>query len=107
MRRSAVEKGAFSDEDLSRFREAMSRPGALTAALNYYRAARAGSFPGDLMVQAPTLVLWGVHDVALGLPLTQGMERWVPDMRLQYLDCGHWTQQERFTEVNRYLLEFL
>ena len=107
IQRSAVDKGAFSDEDLDRFREAMSRPGALTAALNYYRSASFDSLPPDLTVHAPTLVLWGVHDVALGLPLTQGLERWAPNLTLQYLDCGHWTQQERFEEVNRYLLEFL
>jgi pimeloyl-ACP methyl ester carboxylesterase len=48
-----------------------------------------------------------VHDPALGKELTHGLERWVPSLTVQYLDCGHWTQQERPDEVNRYLLEFL
>ncbi len=107
LRRSAVVKEAFSDEDLARYREAMSRPGAMTAALNYYRAAGMSRLPQEQTVKAPTLMLWGEHDQALGKPLTQGLERWVPDLTLQYLDCGHWTQQERFEEVNRYLMEFL
>jgi len=107
MRRSAVNKDAFPDEVLERYREAMSRPGALTAALKYYRHASLSKLPPDLSVRAPTLILWGEHDQALGRELTEGLERWVPDLTVRYLDCGHWTQQERPEEVNRALLEFL
>jgi pimeloyl-ACP methyl ester carboxylesterase len=107
MRRSAARKDAFSPQDLERYREAMARPGALTAALNYYRAAWTNRLPGDQTVRAPTLVLWAEHDQALGKELTEGLERWVPDLTIRYLDCGHWTQQEMPEEVNRYLLEFL
>jgi len=40
--------------------------------------------------------------------MAQGMERWVPNLRLEMVrDCGHWTQQERPEEVNRLLLDFL
>ena len=107
MQRSAVNKAAFSDEVLERYREAMSRPGSLTAALNYYRSARPGRMPADARVRVPTLILWGVHDVALRRELTEELERWVPDLTVRYLDCGHWTQQERPQEVNDSLLEFL
>jgi pimeloyl-ACP methyl ester carboxylesterase len=107
MRRSAVSKAAFPDEVLERYREAMSRPGALTAALKYYRHASLSKLPPDLSVRAPTLILWGEHDQALGRELTEGLKRWVPDLTVRYLDCGHWTQQERPEEVNRALLEFL
>jgi pimeloyl-ACP methyl ester carboxylesterase len=107
LRRTAVRTEAFSDEDLERYREAMSRPGALRSALNYYRAIRPNRLPQDLTVRAPTLVLWGVHDQALGRELTEGLERWVPDLTVRHLDCGHWTQQELPEEVNEALLEFL
>jgi pimeloyl-ACP methyl ester carboxylesterase len=53
------------------------------------------------------LVLWGIQDTALGRELAEGLEQWVPDITVCYLDCGHWTQQERPHEVNRYLMEFL
>jgi pimeloyl-ACP methyl ester carboxylesterase len=102
-----VNKDAFPDEVLERYREAMSRPGALTAALNYYRQASLNQLPQNLTVRAPTLILWGEHDQALGRELTEGLERWVGDLTLRYLDCGHWTQQERPEEVNQALLEFL
>ena len=35
---SVVRKGAFSDTDIQVYREALSRPGAVTAAVNYRRA---------------------------------------------------------------------
>lgn len=107
LRRSAVNKAAFSDEDIARYREAISRRGALTGGLNYYRAARLNRLPPDQTVRVPTLLLWGVHDVALGRELTEGLERWVPDLTVQYLECGHWAQQEAPEEVNRALLAFL
>lgn len=106
MRRSAKLKEAFSDEDIERYREAISRPGALTGGLRYYRSARLGELPADLSVRVPTLLLWGEHDVALGVELTEGLERWVADLTVRRLDCGHWTQQELPEEVNRELLAF-
>jgi pimeloyl-ACP methyl ester carboxylesterase len=109
MRRSAKHADAFSDEDLERYRDAMSRPGALTAALGYYRAIfrtrRQTQQLGD--VQAATLLLWGEEDRALGRELTEGLEQWVPNLTVHFLECGHWTQQELPNEVNRYLVEFL
>ena len=109
MQRSAAAPDTFTDHDLARYREAMSRPGALTAALGYYRAVfRTRRQTQELAnVRSPTLVLWGTHDRALGRELAEGLEHWVPDITVYYLDCGHWTQQERPEEVNRYLMQFL
>jgi len=109
MRRSARDSAAFSDEDLERYRTAMSQPGALHAALAYYRVVfrtrRQSQQYRD--VPAQTLVLWGVHDTALGRELAEGLEEWVPNVTVRYLDCGHWTQQERPDEVNAALQSFL
>ncbi len=109
MRRSTKNEDAFSGQDLEHYRDAMSRPGALTAALGYYRAVfrtqRQTQQFGE--VEAPTLVLWGEHDRALGRELAEGLEQWVPNVTVRFLDCGHWTQQEQPDEVNEYLEEFL
>ncbi len=109
MRTSSKNQDAFSDQDLGRYRDAMSRPGALTAALGYYRAVfRTRSQMRQFgQVQAPTLVLWGEHDRALGRELVEGLEQWVPNVTVHFLDCGHWTQQEQPDQVNAYLEEFL
>jgi pimeloyl-ACP methyl ester carboxylesterase len=103
--------GAFSDEDVERYRRALEQPGARTAIVNYYRAlVRHGrgvprTFPP---IAAPTLVLWGERDAYLGVGLTRGLDRWVPHLRVERLpDAGHWLQVERPDEVNRHLLAFL
>jgi pimeloyl-ACP methyl ester carboxylesterase len=59
---------AFSrgDGDLDRWIEDLSRPGALTAALNSYRANLAPRMPGPPpelpLVKAPTLGIWSAGD---------------------------------------------
>jgi pimeloyl-ACP methyl ester carboxylesterase len=109
----AVDKSRFDDAMIARFKEALAQPGALTAAINYYRAlfqhGARGMFHGTGMrVQAPTLMIWGEQDFALGKELTYGTERFVPDLRIRYLpNCSHWVQQERPSEVNQYMLDFL
>ena len=133
--RSAVRRDGITPEDLETLRTNASKPGVLRAALDYYRAllrapeAR-GSWPrwlrrflwGDRQpeglrehpedwpkIQAPTLVIWGEQDVALGRELTLGMEPLVAaPFQIKYLPlCGHWVQQEQPDVVNGYLLEFL
>jgi pimeloyl-ACP methyl ester carboxylesterase len=90
----------------------LSRPGRLTAALNYYRAnfsdppawaARAG----QLKVTAPTVLLWGDQDPALGRLQAETTGRHMTgDYRLDVLEgAGHWLQFERPDEVGRSLVE--
>jgi epoxide hydrolase 4 len=108
----AIDKSRFTDEDISIFKSAMAQPGALTAALNYYRAMRQGSRgmfrSTGMRVAAPTLLVWGEADTALGKELTYGTERFVPDLLIRYIpNCSHWIQQEQPELVNQYILEFL
>lgn len=102
----------FSDEEVHAYKQAIARPGALTAALNYYRAMASqrgrGMFSGTgLRVTMPTLLIWGEEDAFLGRELIYGTERFVPDLRIRYIErCSHWVQQERPDEVNAAMLEF-
>ncbi|MGH7934755.1 MAG: alpha/beta fold hydrolase [Candidatus Binataceae bacterium] len=117
IRSTAVNKAAFTDEDLAHFREAFARPYSATAAINYYRALRRRDFlrtpPPDhwlsRKIAAPTLLIWGEQDVALGKELTYGMEGlFSGPFTLKYIaDSGHWVQQEKPALVNQYLREFL
>lgn len=113
IRGSAIDKTRFTDEDIRVYKSAMAQPGALTGALNYYRAmlrqGDRGMFRGTGMrVPAPTLLVWGEEDIALGKELTYGTERFVPDLRVRYIpNCSHWVQQEQPELVNQYMLEFL
>ncbi|MBN1657209.1 MAG: alpha/beta hydrolase [Anaerolineae bacterium] len=102
-------RDAFTEEDLEILAAALAQPGAMTAMIHWYRAsfryppARRGAD-----IHAPTLVLWGEEDPALGKELTYGLEKWVPDLRLHYLPhVGHWVQSEAAGDVNDHLLTFL
>jgi pimeloyl-ACP methyl ester carboxylesterase len=109
--RTAVQKSAFPPEVIERYREAMSKPGALTGGINYYRAAfRRSRRPrrGAATINVPTLLIWGEQDFALGVELTHGIEQWVPGIQIKRLpDSGHWAQQEKPDAVNALILEFL
>jgi len=111
---SAVQKSAFPQDVLARYRDAMSKPGALRAAINYYRATFrkslgvGGVSKAATTISAPTLLIWGDQDIALGIELTRGLELWVPNLQIRHLpDSGHWVQQEKPDTVNALLLEFL
>jgi pimeloyl-ACP methyl ester carboxylesterase len=60
-------------------------------------------------ITAPTLLIWGEVDVALGKELTLGMEPlFAGPLEIKYIPlCGHWVQQEQAQVVNGYLLDFL
>lgn len=108
-RRNAVNQDAFSSYDLHAMATMLSQPGALTAMLNWYRAAfqRSDSRPST-PVTAPTLIVWGEDDAALGKSLTYGLEAWVPNLKIHYIpNCGHWVQNEAPDEVNTQVLEFI
>jgi len=112
LRGAALQKSVFPREVTARFQQAMSKPGAMTAALNYYRQVfrrlPVSSNDPRARITTPTLLIWGEQDIALGIGLTKGLEQWVGDLEIKYIpDSGHWVQQEQPEEVNQYILEFL
>jgi pimeloyl-ACP methyl ester carboxylesterase len=110
LRRDPVRKGAFSVEDIARYREALARPGALSAALNWYRAAlrHPPRVPNERRtIDIPTLVIWGEKDRYLGTGLTAGLDRWVPDVRIERLPAAsHWVQADAPERVSEHLIRF-
>jgi pimeloyl-ACP methyl ester carboxylesterase len=111
-RRDPVRPGALTAEDIERYIEAIARPGALTATINYYRALL--RYPGQTRallrrVEAPVIVIWGERDRFLSRRLAEPPHLWVPDLlgvkRLP--DASHWVAEDRPLEVNTLLLDFL
>ena len=103
---------AFSDEDIAAYKDALAQPGALTAAINYYRAAgRRNPFETARMlrqIDVPALLIWGEQDPYLGVGLTQGLEQWVPKIRVERIpEASHWVQVDAPERVNELMLEFL
>jgi epoxide hydrolase 4 len=111
-RNDPVRPGAFNPQDIERYVEALSRPGALTAAMNYYRALFRQT-PAQVRrqlrkVEIPVLVIWGERDRYLGTELAQPDRTWVPDVRVERLvDASHWVQADHPGKVNALLLDFL
>ena len=109
----AIDKSAFSPEDIAAYREAVAKPGALTAMINYYRANFDLTDNDNLtrnygILDLPTLMIWGEEDTALGKELTYGTDEYVKDLQLKYIpNCSHWVQQEQPKLVNQYMQEFL
>ena len=111
-----VRPDAFTDTDIERYKTAFGRPGVRTAALNYYRAlARRNARltltqggVGDLPVRVPTLLVWGERDAALDVSLTEGLDEWVPDLRVERVpDASHWVQFDAPERVAELLVEHL
>jgi pimeloyl-ACP methyl ester carboxylesterase len=110
-RRMPARAGAFSDQDIDAYIQGLSGPGALTAALNYYRANAASDgleLARSARSSAETLVIWGDRDSALCTNLLDGLDEVAPRLQIHRIhDAGHWVQYEAPEEVNRALVAFL
>lgn len=116
-RSASARPGAFTEEDIERHVDALRPPGALTAAINYYRAAfryyRAAfrsvgsSTLRPRRVDHPVLVLWGDQDRFLGMDLAEPGHEWAPSARVRHVpDAGHWIQHDVPELVNDELVRF-
>jgi pimeloyl-ACP methyl ester carboxylesterase len=113
MYRGGPNPDAMPKSVVEAFVRSISRPGRLTAALNYYRAnlggdrAWASLAPDEVKVSAPTVLLWGDQDPALGRrSAEETAAHMTGDYRLVVLEgAGHWLQFERPDEVSRAMVE--
>lgn len=92
--------------------EAMSRPGAFTAGLNWYRANVRPEVWGIEIpypeISAPTLGMWATRDAFLGEEqMVDSVQYCTGEWRYERIDAGHWIQLDRPEELNALLLEFL
>jgi pimeloyl-ACP methyl ester carboxylesterase len=88
---------------------AMSQPGALTAALNWYRAVDVALLGGVGRIQVPTLFVWSTGDEALGREGAEATAGYVDGpYRFEVLDgVSHWIPEEVPGRLNRLLLAHL
>jgi epoxide hydrolase 4 len=109
---TATSPGAFTAQDIDRYVEAWSQPGAATATINYYRAVFKQSprrAEGRMrVVQAPTFVIWGERDRYLGRELADPDPADVPNLErvVRLPDASHWVQHDEPERVNQLLTEF-
>jgi len=100
----------FTDADIEKYKEAWSQPGALTAMLNWYRAAARYQMPDmkDALIRVPTLMMWGMKDVALSHRLARpSMDYCEEGNLILFPEATHWVQLDEADSVNHYLADFL
>ena len=100
----------FTDADIEKYKEAWSQPGALTAMLNWYRAAARYQMPDmkDALIRVPTLMMWGMKDVALSHRLARpSMDYCEEGNLILFPEATHWVQLDEVDSVNHYLADFL
>lgn len=98
---------AFSEEDISYYREAARAPGAARAMINYYRASARYGSPRLPKIKAPTLVLWGEQDVALSPKLLDGLDQLVDNLEIRMLPtASHWVMEDAPDEAHAAIASF-
>jgi epoxide hydrolase 4 len=111
VRALAVRAQAIGEPDIDCYVDALRQPGALRAALAYYRANMRGDAmrrAGAARIPAETLVIWAMNDPALSPALLEGIHDVAPRARVHRIEnCGHWVQAEAASEVNGVVLRFL
>jgi pimeloyl-ACP methyl ester carboxylesterase len=104
--------GAYTPQDIERYVEAWSQPGAASAMINYYRASvRQSPKRAEAQlrpISAPTLVIWGQRDRYLGPELAEPDRADVPNLdRVERLpDASHWVQHDEPKRVTQLLIDF-
>jgi epoxide hydrolase 4 len=101
---------AYTPEEIDRYVEAWSQPGAASGMINYYRASVRQKNPEAQLrpISAPTLLIWGQRDRYLGPELAEPDHNDVPNLdRVERLpDASHWVHHDEHERVTQLLIDF-
>ena len=120
---AAIEKGfktteaeelVFTDEVIEEYKKSWRETGALTAAINYYRANVFRLFIGrgndaENKIKVPTLFVYGEKDPFVLPETVRDVSQAInaPYSEFRLANAGHWVQQEAAEDVNEVLVDFL
>jgi epoxide hydrolase 4 len=110
--RNTSRPGAFSDFDLEQYNESWANKGALTAMLNWYRAAllcpsRLAFDSEASRVKVPALLILGKNDQFAGEAMARESLQYCDDGYLEMFEnATHWIQHEEAAQVNTLLSQF-
>jgi pimeloyl-ACP methyl ester carboxylesterase len=107
--RSLYSASALPEDAAAEYLRVLTEPGALTGALNWYRAADIGLVEGLGPITTPTLYVWSTNDPALGRDAAEATAGHVDGpYRFEVLDgVSHWIPEEAPDALNALLLEHL
>ncbi|MEP6761421.1 MAG: alpha/beta fold hydrolase [Sporichthyaceae bacterium] len=105
--RSGLRASGLPASQADHYAERMSEPGALTAALGWYRAIPASRGYGAGRIRVPTGYLWGSRDPFFARAAAEGTRDFVtaPFTARELPDAGHWLPETRPDEVAELVLE--
>jgi pimeloyl-ACP methyl ester carboxylesterase len=101
--------GAFTPEDLEKYRESYSQPHAMTSTINVYRASMQAPSPppADVRIKMPMMLLWGMKDFAFLPELSGESIAYCEKGRLvEFPDCTHWITHEEADAINPLMDDF-
>jgi len=100
--------GYWGEDQYSRYREAWSQPGAITAMINWYRASlgRSRGSVKPALVEPETLIIWGKKDPHLSWQMAGLSLELCRQGELVYLeDASHWVQHDKAAQVSDLLID--
>jgi len=101
----------MSEAERAEYLAVFAEPGAMTAALNWYRAPNISGDAmaiADPMLKIPFLFIWGNQDQAVSRNSVDGQRRFIDGEFTELeLDAGHWLMEERSDVVVAEILLFL
>jgi epoxide hydrolase 4 len=117
-KKTVARPGTFTDTDIAVYKKALREPGALTAAINYYRANAFSLFIkrkheqeeiSDGRIRVPTLFIYGEQDHAVIPETVRDVKSYIdaPYREVRIKQSAHWVQNEATEEVNAALQSFL
>ncbi len=100
--------GEMSEAQRAEYHAVFSEPGALTAALNWYRAPAGFDVAPAPKVRLPILFIWGNHDPAVSRYAVESQRNFI-EGQFDYheLNAGHWLMEEATDKVDSEILLFL
>ncbi|MBV8297232.1 MAG: alpha/beta hydrolase [Acidimicrobiia bacterium] len=100
---------AGTEQDTDEYMRVLGQPGALTAALNWYRAMKPGLIGEIGPISMPTMFVWSTDDIALGRAGAEATAQYVEGpYRFEVLEgVSHWIPEQAADDLNRLLLEHL
>jgi pimeloyl-ACP methyl ester carboxylesterase len=96
-------------EDAQVYVEALTEPGAMTAALNWYRAMDLSTLSGLRPVTVPTLYVWSTGDAAIGRTAAEATKECVSGpYTFEVLEgVSHWVPETASEQLSELLLRHL
>jgi pimeloyl-ACP methyl ester carboxylesterase len=112
--RMALDREQMPSDVVELYRKLACEPGALTAMVNYYRAALRGGGGirqrrlGYPKIGIPSLVIWGLQDQALVAQNLDGLTEFVDDLTVVTIaDAGHFVHEDKPAQVTAAVVTWL